>query len=95
MNVLLRILLLYTLLASHAPLMSAASPKVGTPAPNFSVQTLDGRTLNLTSLRGKVILLHFCQCRQVLDSLGFVRRQYYFAQKQNALWRQKHVLRPA
>src|SRR5262249_11823756 len=34
-------------------------PQPGRPAPAFSVQTLDGRTLSLAALRGKTVLLHF------------------------------------
>lgn len=59
MNLLLRTLLLLAVMVSCTPMVSAASPKTGTAAPDFSVRTLDGRTLNLASLRGKVILLHF------------------------------------
>ncbi len=36
-----------------------APPAVGHPAPLFSVQTLDGRTVSLASLRGKIVLLQF------------------------------------
>ncbi len=34
-------------------------PEPGRPAPAFSVNTLDGRTLSLDGLRGKTVLLHF------------------------------------
>ena len=34
-------------------------PEPGQPAPPFSVQTLDGRTVSLDSLRGKIVLLQF------------------------------------
>ena len=34
-------------------------PGVGQPAPPFAVTTIDGRTLSLTVLRGKTLLLHF------------------------------------
>ena len=34
-------------------------PQEGMPAPAFSVRTLDGRTLSLADLRGKVIVLSF------------------------------------
>ena len=31
----------------------------GTPAPNFTLQTLDGKNLSLTELRGKAVLVNF------------------------------------
>jgi thiol-disulfide isomerase/thioredoxin len=31
----------------------------GTPAPNFTLQTLDGKNLSLTDLRGKAVLVNF------------------------------------
>jgi len=34
-------------------------PQEGMPAPAFSVRTLDGQTLSLTELRGKVVVLNF------------------------------------
>jgi peroxiredoxin len=34
-------------------------PETGKPAPTFSVQTIDGKTLALGDLRGKFVLLHF------------------------------------
>jgi hypothetical protein len=36
-----------------------APPEVGEPAPSFSIQALDGRTLSLNAMRGKTVLLHF------------------------------------
>ena len=81
MNLLLRSLLLLALLLSYGPFAFAASPKVGVAAPDFSVHTLDGRTLNLASLRGKVILLHFwatwCPpCREEFPLLQQVYQQH-------------------
>lgn len=34
-------------------------PKVGQPAPDLTVTTLEGGTINLADLRGKVVLLNF------------------------------------
>jgi peroxiredoxin len=34
-------------------------PEPGRPVPDFSVRTVDGRTLSLDALRGQTILLHF------------------------------------
>jgi thiol-disulfide isomerase/thioredoxin len=38
---------------------AAAAPRQGRPAPDFHAVTLDGRSLSLSSLRGKVVLLNF------------------------------------
>ncbi len=38
--------------------------KVGDPAPNFTLETLDGQTLNLAQYKGKVVVLglfHICE----------------------------------
>ena len=51
-------LLLATLLAGCAP--APATPRVeGQAAPDFSVTTLDGTTLSLAGLKGKVIVVNF------------------------------------
>ncbi len=34
-------------------------PKVGEPAPDFTAQTVDGQTISLAGLRGKVVVLDF------------------------------------
>ena len=37
----------------------AVELKVGDMAPDFTLQTLDGKSFTLSSLRGKVVLLNF------------------------------------
>jgi peroxiredoxin/tetratricopeptide (TPR) repeat protein len=46
--------------AAPAPPSAAAltGPQVGQPAPDFSVRTLDGRTLSLAAFRGKTLVLN-------------------------------------
>jgi thiol-disulfide isomerase/thioredoxin len=41
-----------------APLAPLSGPKVGEPAPPFSLTTLDGRTVSLDSLRGKTVVIN-------------------------------------
>ena len=41
------------------PTLNAAEPKVGHPA-DLKFTAVDGRKVNLTNLRGKVVLLYFC-----------------------------------
>ncbi len=45
--------------ASLASGAQAAGPVVGQLAPDFTVQTLDGRTVTLESLRGNVVVVNF------------------------------------
>jgi peroxiredoxin len=46
--------------------------KIGDPAPDFSMQSLDGRTIRLSDYRGKRVLLFvwasWCTCREQLPS---------------------------
>lgn len=46
----------FTTLAS-----SPASPEVGKRAPDFTLTTIDGKSLTLSSFRGKVVMVHFWQ----------------------------------
>jgi peroxiredoxin len=41
------------------PGVALAAPKVGQPAPAFSLPTVDGKTLTLASLKGKAVYLNF------------------------------------
>jgi peroxiredoxin len=42
-----------------APAATAAQPKVDQPAPDFRVTTLDGQAIQLSDLRGQVVVLNF------------------------------------
>ncbi len=47
------------LLAAGALAAQAARPKAGQAAPGFTAKTVDGATVSLAALRGKVVLLNF------------------------------------
>ena len=70
MNI-LRCLIALTLLLSA---LAFAAPKEGAPAPRFGIKTLDGKTIDSETLRGKVVVLHFwatwCPpCREEMPAL--------------------------
>ncbi len=58
-----------------------AAPKVGQPAPDFTVTTFGGRTVKLADLKGDVIILNFwatwcAPCREELPLLEAFFRTY-------------------
>ncbi|GAB4482370.1 MAG: TlpA disulfide reductase family protein [Thermodesulfovibrionales bacterium] len=58
---------------------STAAP--GSPAPDFSLKSIDGETIVLSGLRGKVVLLEFwatwCPpCRESIPELADLYREY-------------------
>ena len=55
--------------------------KVGTEAPDFALSTLDGKTVKLSDMRGKYVVLDFwaswCpDCRRDLPSVGALHKTY-------------------
>ena len=60
---------------------SATGPKVGAPAPDFALKDLEGRTVRLSELRGKPVLLNFwatwCPpCEMEMPDLEKAYRKY-------------------
>lgn len=47
------------LLALLAPVLALAEPQVGQPAPDFSLPTVDGKTVKLSDLKGKPVVIEF------------------------------------
>jgi thiol-disulfide isomerase/thioredoxin len=58
----------------RSSIISPAAPRVNAPAPDFELQTLDGQSVKISDLRGRVILINFwatwCEpCRQEMPLL--------------------------
>jgi thiol-disulfide isomerase/thioredoxin len=65
----------------NPPITAAPAPVVGAPAPDFSLADLRDRTVELSSLRGKTVLINFwatwCDpCREELPLLDRIGRKY-------------------
>jgi thiol-disulfide isomerase/thioredoxin len=65
----------------NPPITAAPAPIVGAPAPDFSLDDLQSRTLELSSLRGKTVLINFwatwCDpCREELPLLDRIAGTY-------------------
>jgi peroxiredoxin/tetratricopeptide (TPR) repeat protein len=58
MNALLRTSLLAVALVASAAAGAAAAPQTGTPAPPFTLTTIDGKTVTLASYRGKTLVIN-------------------------------------
>ena len=51
--------ILTLLLACLLPLASRAEAQLGQPAPDFTLPTVDGKSVKLSDLRGKPVVLEF------------------------------------
>jgi peroxiredoxin len=76
-----RVLAAVVLAATFAPVAALAVPRVGQPAPPFSLPTVDGKTLSLDSLKGQAVYLNFYAtwcgpCNEEAPVIGKLGRKY-------------------
>jgi peroxiredoxin len=67
--------------AASLPLAAAAAPRVGQPAPPFSLPTAGGKTLTLASLHGHAVYLNFFAtwcgpCNDEAPSIGKLSERF-------------------
>ena len=60
---------------------SSTGPKIGSPAPDFTLKDLDGQMVTLSSMRGKIVLINFwatwCPpCKQEMPDLEKAYQKY-------------------
>ena len=55
----LAVLALLLGLTHLAPAAEPKHPLLGEPAPSFRLKSLDGKTVSLEEMRGRVVVLHF------------------------------------
>lgn len=63
------------------PVAALAAPRVGQPAPAFSLPTVEGKTLTLATLRGRPVYLNFYAtwcgpCNEEAPSIGRLSAKY-------------------
>ena len=69
----------------------------GQPAPAFSLPALDGGTVALDSLRGRVVLLNFWAtwCKPCLDEMPAMERLYQaLSDRASSSWRSRWMRAP-
>jgi thiol-disulfide isomerase/thioredoxin len=81
LNLCLGIALLGLLTLGTAAGAAPQALKIGDPVPHFSLQTLDGKALDIASLKGKVVLLDFWAtwcgpCRQAMPEIKTLLQKY-------------------
>jgi len=72
------ITLLFFFLPAHSILASDSTLALGAPAPAFELQSLDGKMVKLSDLKGKVVLLNFwsTRCAPCTAELPSLNRLY-------------------